>query len=213
MQRLEKFAVYAVVGAIVGEIFLVPFLGWPYSGHNGVTVEWSRVFLIVGSVWGSACGIAIRLVDLAAHSKSLRRSGIGIILGCLAGAAFFLIGDLAFPGKVEMNTALQKALVGAAIGSLDGAICAVVIGGVIWLLKWMTLDTKIVDHNRSEYSFAARMLDRYFQSGRRCGAGRSSSFHRWICLAFSLRRFLFQYHPVLSCCTRTHVGYDPSGIR
>jgi len=91
MRHFQRITANIIIGAIIGEIFLLPLLGWLYSGHGLIELWWTKQFFIIGLVWGIACGIAVGLVPIMINSKILTRIITGIVVGGLSGIIFYLL--------------------------------------------------------------------------------------------------------------------------
>ena len=147
MRYFQHITANVITGVIIGEIFLLPLLGWLYSGHGLIELWWTKQFLIIGLVWGVACGIAVGLVPIMINSKISTRIIIGVVVGGLAGIIFYLIGDLAFLTKDSLSETLLKSIFGGILGAFSGGISAFFLGIFNWLLKWINVDDVIKEEN------------------------------------------------------------------
>ena len=147
MKSFQSIMVNAITGVIIGSIFLLPYLGWLYSGHEIIMLDWTKSFLIVGIAWGVACGITIGFVPIMINSSIAWRIIIGMIVGGFAGMLFYLIGDLAFLSKDSLSTILLKSLWGLGFGIIGGGICALVFGTLYRSLNWIRIGVAPNDEN------------------------------------------------------------------
>lgn len=163
MKYFRYIMVNAITGGIIGSIFLLPYLGWLYSGHGLITLNWTDKFLIVGIVWGVICGTTIGLVPIIINSSLARRTTIGMIVGGFAGMILYLIGDLAFLSEDSLSTILFKSLWGLGFGIIGGGICALVSGILYRALKWIRIKDTSDDQNNQgvKHQFKEKVLSAF----------------------------------------------------
>jgi hypothetical protein len=136
MKEFIRIVTHTVSGAILGQIFLLPYLAWLYAPDHLITLDWTWRFWLAGIGWGAVCGLGIGLVPLMLRVKSLPRIAAGALVGGLAGIVFYLIGDLAFFMTATAYEVLTRSLGGLYYGLLAGAFCGLAIGWSNHFYRW-----------------------------------------------------------------------------
>ena len=136
MKELIRLVTHTVSGAILGQIFLLPYLGWLYAPRQQITLDWTWRFWLAGIGWGAVCGLGIGLVPVMLRVKGIFRVAAGALVGGLAGIVFYLIGDLAFFMSATAFEILTRALGGLYYGLLAGAICGLGLGWFNHFFRW-----------------------------------------------------------------------------